>query len=296
VALGVVVAGVLIAISGEAGDYLDNDRFRALAASLAMLAAPVALLATWDEFDLSCFGTAAVGSVVYSEVAGDSVLPGLLAAALAGVVVGALIGLIRWLTAAHSALVSLGAGSLLAALALWWGDGPQTMPIRSALIDGWLLPLLAMVVVTGAAIGLAVAMAPSRPGGPVPSRTPAAGGGRVPGVGALAGFALSGLAAGAFGAFQAGLQGVVVPGQMTSLLPLLFAAVAVGGVVRGSGAFGPVCAALGAFVVTVVQDAGFLNGWRQGEGQIALGALFVVSVVIAHGLRRLMAPRPVVGF
>jgi hypothetical protein len=42
-------------------------------------------------------------------------------------------------------------------------------------------------------------------------------------------------------------------------------------------------------VVVLVQGAVALNGWEATTTQLLLGALFVVTVLLAHGLRRVVA-------
>ena len=106
-------------------------------------------------------------------------------------------------------------------------------------------------------------------------------------------FALSVLAAALFGAFLAGARGFTVAEHVTTVPVLVFAAVAIGGVVRGSGPFAPVVAAVAALVVIVVQDATRFHGWEIGDEQLVLGSLFVVCTAVAHGLRRITArPEP----
>jgi len=305
--LGAVVAIGLLASGDMASDYFSGDHFLTFAVTLAVAAAPVALLLSWDEIDLSGFGTVALGSYVYAEVGDGSVPVGLIAAALAGLVIGAVIGVVRWLTEAHSALVTLGAGTLLSGVALAVGPGQQGVSVDEARIDGLGLPLLAMLVVVGVAVLLAVlfhqadggtpsvppvSAAPGAPGGvyaPVPAAPVAPGSGRA-GLRVLPGFALTATAGMLFGALQAGTVGFYWVGITTLAPTLVFAAVAIAGVVRGSGPFAPLVAIVGSGVVVLIQDATRFNGWEAGEQQLVLGALFVVCTAIAYGLRRVLTP------
>jgi hypothetical protein len=305
--LGAVVAIGLLAAGDMASDYFSGDYFLTFAVTLAVAAAPVALLLSWDEIDLSSFGTVALGSYVYVEIGDGAVLVGLIAAALAGLVIGAIIGVVRWLTDAHSALVTLGAGTLLSGLALRVGPGQQGVSVDGARIDGLGLPLLAMLVVVGVAVLLAVlchqpdggspsappaSAGPGAPGGsyaPVPAAPVAPTPGRA-GLRVVPAFALTAMAGMLFGALQAGTVGFYGVGYYTLVPTLVFAAVAIGGVVRGSGPFAPLTAAVASGVVVLVQDATRFNGWEAGDQQLVLGALFVVCTAIAYGLRRVLTP------
>lgn len=287
--LGAVVAIVLLSTGDGPPDYFGMDSVRIVLLAVAMLAAALGHLVSRDEYDLSIFGVAAMGSYVYAEVDSDSALAGLLPALVVGALVGAAIGLVRWLTQAHSALISLGAGSLIAAIALRWGPGPAGSQLTRGALDGPGLTVLALVVVAGAAVGLAVldqSRHTSRAGAPGAVDAP----GR-PGPDVILGFALTGLAAALYGAFVTGAQGYHLGATGTWVLMLPFAGVAIGGVVRGSGPWAPLVAAAGGTIAVLVRDAALFNDWRRGEEEIALGVLFVVCVVVAHGVRRLMTFR-----
>ncbi len=203
---------------------------------------------------------------------------------------GATIGLVRWLTGAHSALVTLGAGALMTGVAFQLF--PDSQGLRTGSLDGAGLPIALTVVVVGAGAGLAALLGSTsaRPA----DRDPATPHPRV-----IAGFALSGLGAAVFGALFAARLGFVQPGQTGYVLVLGFTAVAIAGTVRGSGIVAPLAAVPAAAVATMLSDAAPINGWNQGERDIVLGVVFVVTVAIAHGLRKLMsggerAPAPIV--
>lgn len=288
--LGLVVAIVLLASGDGPSGYLDMDSVRIVLLAVAMLAAALAHLVSRDEYDLSIFGVAAMGSYIYAEVDSDSALAGLLPALVVGALLGAAIGLVRWLTQAHSALVSLGAGSLIAAIAVRWGPGPAGSQLATGNLDDPGLAVLALVVVAGAAAGLAV-VHQSRPTMRAGTTGAADAPGR-PGPDVILGFALTGLAAALYGAFLTGAQGYHVGVTGTWVLMLPFAGVAIGGVVRGSGPWAPLVAAAGGILAALVRDAALFNEWRRGEEEIALGVLFLVCLIVAHGVRRLTTSAP----
>lgn len=188
-ALGVVVAfTVFLAEDGEF-DLFTEDYFIVMVANLALVAAPVALLLSWDEFDVSAFGTAVLGMAIYAEM--DGGLGPVLVAGLAGAVLGSVVGMARWLTRAPSGVVSLAGGALATGIALLlFEDG--TRGLRVDEFDALWVSIVLTVVVAGGAVGLAL-MAPS-----LIRRTPAAPlaptSGGHPHAGVLLGFALSGLA------------------------------------------------------------------------------------------------------
>jgi ribose/xylose/arabinose/galactoside ABC-type transport system permease subunit len=281
--LGAVVAVVMLGLADVPSGYFSNEFVRLLAAALAAAAAPVALLVAWDEIDLSSIGTVALGGYVYAEVTDDSVVPGLVLAALVGLAVGAAVGLFRWLSGAHSALVSLGAAALTTGLVFQLGPGPTGQPITGGRLEGAELAILTMLAVTGLAVGLAFLFRDT--GTASPGSPAGAAGPRV-----VPAFALSGLAGSAFGAFMAGSQGFFGYGTNSTILVLVFTAVAVGGVVRGSGPVAPPVAALGAIVVVLIQDATRFNNWSVGSDQLALGGLFLVCLLVANVARRVLTP------
>jgi len=281
--LGLVVAIALLVSGDVPGDYFSSTGFQINVFSLAVLAPPLALLVTWDEYDLSVIGGAALGGIICANVVddpGSDILPGLLVAAIVGAVAGAAVGLVRWVTGAHSALVSLGAGTLMAGIAFQIGPGNQGL--RFGTLDGAGLPIAFTVVVVAAGVGLALLFAP-RAGEPT-DRDHASPHPRV-----VAGFALSGLAAGVFGALFAARAGFLQPGQTSIALVLGFTAVAVAGAVRGSGVVAPLAAVPAAAVTMMLADAAPINGWNQGERDLILGGVFVVTVALAQGLRRLLS-------
>jgi len=282
--LGAVVAVVLLGLADVPSDYFSSDFLRVSTLALAAAAAPVALLVAWGEIDLSSLGTVAVGGHIYVELSEDGVVPGLVVAAVVGVAVGLAIGLVRWLSGAHAALVSLAAAAVTAGVVLMLNSsGPS---LAGGRIDGIGLPIVVMVATTGLAVGLAILF--STVGSAPAAGSPAgAAGSRV-----VPAFALSGMAASCFGALMAGTQGAYGFGYGADVrvLVLVFTAVAVGGVVRGSGPVAPLVAALGALVVVLIQDATLFHNWDLGSDQVALGGLFAVCLLVANVLRRILTP------
>jgi ribose/xylose/arabinose/galactoside ABC-type transport system permease subunit len=283
--LGAVVAVVLLGLADVPSDYFSSDFLRVSTLALAAAAAPVALLVAWGEIDLSSLGTVAVGGHIYAELSEDGVVPALVVAAVVGVAVGLAVGGARWLSGAHSALVSLAAAAVTAGVVLMLSSSPGPS-LAGGRIDGVGLPILVMVATTGLAVGLAILFSTV---GAVPSAGSPAGaaGSRV-----VPAFALSGMAASCFGALMAGSQGAnsFGYGADVRVLVLVFTAVAVGGVVRGSGPVAPLAAALGALVVVLIQDATLFHNWDLGSDQVALGGLLVVCLLVANVLRRILTP------
>lgn len=277
--LGAVVALVLFVVGDVPSDYFGNASFQSLAATLAAVAAPVALLLSWDEFDLSIVGTVSLGSYLFVELSDDSVVPALVVVGIVGLASGAAIGVVRWLTGAHSALVSLGGGILLSGVAV------MNMPpegIRSeSRIDGQALAIVSTIAVVGLTVAVALLMHTSRPAGPSAA---------TPGPRVVAGFAVSGLAGTLFGAFLVGSQGFFTLGLDSFVLVLVFTTVAVAGAVRDSGVIAPLAVVPAALIVMIINDSVRLfSDWDKRVDQVVLGCLFVACVAIANGLRRALA-------
>jgi ribose/xylose/arabinose/galactoside ABC-type transport system permease subunit len=279
-ALGVVVAFTFFFGDDGEFDLFTEDFFITMVASLALLAAPVALLLSWDEFDVSALGTTVLGMAIYAEM--DGGFGPVLAAAFAGAVIGAVMGLARWLTRAPSGIVSLSGGAVASAIALQvFEGGMQGMRVDE--LDVMWVAIALMVVVVAVAAGLAL-LAPSLAGGSVAASTADASRGR-PHVGVVLGFALSGLAGCVYGAVQPAFYGFAQPNFFSSyLLVALFAAVAVGGATRHSGLLAPVVTIPGAFLVTVLVTG--RGGPFDSERDLALAGLLAATGMIAHGLAR----------
>ena len=279
--LGLVVAFTFYFGDDGRFDLFTEDAFLTMVASLALLAAPVALLLSWDEFDVSALGTTVLGMVIYAEM--DGGLGSVLAAAFAGAAFGAVVGLARWLTRAPSGIVSLAGGAVASAVALKLFDGGMQGMRVDDLDVVWVAGVL-MVVVVGAAMGLAL-VAPLLGGRSVAGTAADTSGGR-PHVGVVLGFALSGLAGCAYGALQTAVYGFAQPNFFSSyLLVTLFAAVAVGGATRHSGFLAPVVTIPGAFLAIVLTTGG-RTGPFDSDRDLALAGLLAATVLIAHGLAR----------
>ncbi len=312
--LGAVVTLSLFVSADAPDSYLSDDFFLMMVATLAAAAAPVALLLAWDEFDLSGFGAAALGGYLYAEVGDGAVVLGLFAAAVAGLAIGAVVGVVRWLTGAHSALVTFGAGVVLVGFAQRIGPGASGMSLGGGRIDNAGLPFFVMLVVVGVAVLLAVlfrgddeasapvAGAPAAPGGPAgpagagatyaPTPGPT-GARRAPGLAGprvIPGFALSVMGATLFGALQVGAGGFYAVGYFPLVPILVFTAVAVGGVVRGSGFLAPLTATVAAVMVVIIQDATRFHAWKPGNQELLFGVLIVACASLSYGLRRIMRP------
>jgi ribose/xylose/arabinose/galactoside ABC-type transport system permease subunit len=279
--LGWIVALVVYFGAGDVPSSYLGDSVVPFALTLAALAAPVALLLAWGEVDLSAFGMLPFAGYVYAEVSDSGVLLGLVAAGAAGLLIGAVVGVVRWATRAPSAVVSLGAGFVLQAVAFTLlGDESPLRTLVEGHVSGSGLPLLAALGFT--AVTVAVAVALRGRGGHEP-----AGGPRGPEV--VVGFGLSGAAAATYGALVAGMTGAVTLTDGSSLLLTLFAAVAVGGVVRGNRIVGPITAALGAIAVQLILSGGALREWDFGDRNLAIAALLALCLVLAHALARLVS-------
>lgn len=292
-----IVLGAVVAFSfffGDDGEFdiLTEDFFITTVATLVLLAAPVALLLSWDEVDVSALGTATLGMAIYADT--DGGIGPMLTVAVVGIVIGAVVGLVRWATRAPSALVSLAGGAVASAIAFQIFDGGM-QGARVGDFDPQWFSVLAALVVVAAGVGLALVAALLRRPAPVAALgdPPAAG---RPHVGVVAGFALAGGAACLSGAVQAGLYGFAqVTMFSTSMLVSLFAAVAIAGVTRKSGLLAPVLAIVGAFLVAVLELAG-RPGPFDSDRDLALAGLLAAGVAIAHGLARISdgrdGPRP----
>jgi ribose/xylose/arabinose/galactoside ABC-type transport system permease subunit len=282
--LGWVVALGLYATAGDApGDFL-TDRVVPSALVLAALAAPMALLFAWGEVDLSALGMFPFAGYIYAEVGGDTVVVGLLVAVAAGLAIGAAIGLLRWLTRVPSAVLSLAVGFVLQAVTLKQLDSGIMRLIEDGVVEGSGLPALVAIGFTSLTIAAAVAF--RRPAGDEVGTAAGPRGGEV-----VVGFALSGAAAGAYGALNAGMLRVVAPTGLALLLTVL-CAVAIGGVVHGNRVVGPLAAAVGAGAAQLLTAATVLRAWAASDQQLLVAAVLGVCLLVSHGLHRLIGDHP----
>jgi ribose/xylose/arabinose/galactoside ABC-type transport system permease subunit len=285
--LGGVVALVMYFSTPDLpGDFL-GDSVIPSAMLLVAIAAPVALLVAWGEVDLSAIGVLPFAAWIYSEVADAGVVPGLAAAGAACCVIGLCIGLVRWATRAPSAVVSLGAGFLLQAVAVQQIGVQGPTVLEDGFIDGSGLPVLAGLAFTTLALAAAVALqraglGPDRGAAVEPS----------PGPRVVAGFGLSAAAAGTYGAMTVGITRAVVPTGGSDVLLLVFCAVAIGGVVRGNRLVGPVAAALGAVATQLMVSSGVIRNWDLFDTRIVVAVILILCLLLAHGLNRLLTPNP----
>jgi len=286
VALGlgwIVALGVYFTASDLPDGYL-GDIVVPFAMILAALAAPVALLFAWGEVDLSALGMLPFAGYIYAEVSDTGVLVGLIAAGMAGLVIGAVVGVLRWSTRAPSAVVSLGAGFVLQAVAFrLLVEGSPLRVLEEGHVEGSGLAVLAALGFTSVTVAVAIVLRGRAGHEPV-------GGPRGPEV--IVGFGLSGAAAATYGALAAAMTGAVAANDGSALLLMLFCAVAIGGVVRGNRLIGPITAALGAVAVQLLVSAGVIRGWEFGDRNLLIAAVLAACLLISHGLNRLLSDRP----
>ena len=281
--LGWAVALVLYSSAGDVPGEFLGDRVVPSALLLAALAAPLALLLSWGELDLSALGMLPFAGYIYTEASGGgSVAAGLLAATAAGVAIGAAVGLARWLTRAPSAVLSLVVGFVLQAVTLKQLDAGAMRVVEDGVVDGSGLPALAAIGCVALTVTVAAAVALGRPAG---DDVGTAGG--PPGAAVVAGFAISGAAAGAYGALSAGMVRAVVPNGLVVLLTVL-CAVAIGGVVRGNHLIGPLAAAAGAGAAQLLAVSAVLRAWELGDQQLLVASMLAACLLVAHGLDRLL--------
>lgn len=270
-------------------DSYVGERLLQQGAVLVLVVAPVALLVSQREYDLTITGTVIMGAYVYLELADSGIAVALLACAGVGLGVGAVIGVIRVLTGAPSALVTLGAGLLLQAIAFKAESGGELGTLGSRELEegllggaGWIVGTALVVLILAV---LASLVTGGDPAGQRPEHSPA------PTV--IVGFALSCMA----GVLSGGLLlGSPALGQRPILtldsntVLMVFTAVAVGGVVAGSRTFAPVAAAVAAPAVVLLVDVPQLRDWEGSfiDGWLLLSGAFLACLVIAHGARRLL--------
>lgn len=270
---GIVALALLVTIDSP-GDLITSERLWVPFSALAGFAAPLAVLVAWGEFDLSSIGMIGLGSYAYAEIANDdrTLLAAIAAIALC-TVLGAVVGAMRFLTHAHSVLISIALGLLLQGVVL------EVASLRGISVGGGINNLLLFVLalaIVAAATGLVTQS---------PTRTDTSG--TMPEPLVIAAFALAGLGAGFYAVTMTSHNGFASPAQDIGGFVLLlgFAAVAVGGVGPGARMAAPPLAALGALVVTVISMSGVYHDWA-GWRLIVIGAVFVVSVVIGGTIRR----------
>lgn len=264
-----VLAGAVLLVAG--GDLPGGLVTRVLApsaAGVACAAAPLAVLIGRGEVDLSAIGVVGVGTWAYAQV--DSVGLGLLIAALAGLVIGTMVGGLRVAIGAPPAVLSLAVG-LLAAFGANRALGGRGQ--RTELIDGWAVPVLLAMVIVGLAIGAAFLLRPGRPTGVAPS----------PDV--TAAYALAGVGSAVFGAISAGRGGLAVPQDTVFTLLVIFAAIGVGGVVVGFGWAAPLLAAGGA-LATQLLLTGLTLHWSPATALVVLGVVTVLATLTVYGVVR----------
>lgn len=278
--IGWVVA-IGLYVSADVPSRFLTDSYPRIAPLLVVLAAPAAVLVSWGELDLSVFGTAAVSAYLYAEVSDAGIFVGLALAGGFGLAVGLALGVLRWLTGTPSAMLTLGAGLLLQAVALRLLEEIRSPIDADGAISGSSLAVLAGVVLTGISVAMAVIHPGQSDAAPTPVRP-------MPHV--ILAFAASGLAAGLFGGIETGTLRSPIPpsGSVNLLLPLL-TALAIGGVLRGSGFVAPVAAAAGALAARLIQALSTFHNWEPAVAFIILGAVLVVCLVVANGLDRALA-------
>jgi hypothetical protein len=286
----ILALAIFANLEGRPDDYF-SDRFVQSTALLVLLAAPVALLLAWGEVDVSAVGLVPLGGAVYVEAGGESVAGGLLVAAGVGLGAGLAVGVVRWLTRAPSALLSLGAAFLATGVAFRVA-GPQPRQVEAGITGSGLPVALALgVLLLTVVAGLAVTLL-----GPSLAPSAAASGGRTPSDGpdlrVIPGFALSGLAVSLYGATLAGVQQFYGRFDGTFVLMTLFAVVAVAGVAaRGSALVAPLTVAAAAPAVALLDDALLLGDWRIEDRILLLGGLVAGGAIVAHTAQRLLGRR-----
>lgn len=290
--LGVgLFAGLVVFFSADVPDGFLGDRFVPFAALLAALAATVGLLLSWGEQDLSVFGILALAGYIYVDVSEHNVLAAVLLSVLAGLAVGAGIGLVRWLTRAPSAVLSLAGGLMAATLYLQFSDSVDLVRQRLGTVEveaPWAHLLAAFVFVT-VAVALGALLGRSAQG----TGTQALNGSVGVGPRVIVGFALSGAAAGAVGSVFAGST-IFGPTSghwsftMQSWLLPLFAAVALGGVLRGGWFIAPLGAALGAVPAVLVSDGMVLHSRDPINRELVLLGFILGALVVSYSLHRLL--------
>jgi ribose/xylose/arabinose/galactoside ABC-type transport system permease subunit len=292
-ALGCVVALAMHLSAGDVPERYLGDNVLPFGLALAALAAPVALLVSWGEVDLTSFGMFPFAGYVYSELGDSGVLIGLLAAGMAGLAVGATIGVLRWLTRAPSAVLTLGAAFVLQAVTFELVGGPDMRPLDDGVVDGWGLSLVAALMFTALSAGVAIGLGRAAGDGDGDGRGDGGGrptGGPRPEV--IVGFGLSGAAAATYGALAAAMTQVVSIGGSDNLLLMVFCAVAIAGAVRGNTLVAPIAAAIGALATQLLIASSILKGWEPSSQQLMVASVLVACLLIAHALHRVLGARP----
>lgn len=290
VTLGVsLLVGLGVFFSADAPDGFFVDRFMPYAALLAALAAAVGLLLSWNELDLSALGILALAGHIYFDMSDSNVAAAVLVSALAGLFVGTVIGVLRWLTRAPAGVLSLAGGVVASTFYVQLRDLGDPRGAISGLgtIDGPWVHILTAVVFVTVAVVLGALLGRPRSGGSEGHAD------SEPGLRVIAGFALSGVAAGVVGAVFLGWQSFGPPSQHWGvhaslwLLPI-FAAVAIGGVLRGSWFIAPLGAASGAVAAALLNDGGRLHGWDVSTVELLLVGFLLGSLVVSYGLHRVL--------
>jgi hypothetical protein len=284
----VVTLTLFLTADDRPDDYLGG-RYLPQAAMLVLVVAPVALLFSRGEYDLSLIGTAPLGLYLYAEVADGNVLAGLLVSAGVGLAIGAAVGVLRLLTRAPSALLTIATGFVVQAIAYKLtlhldGASPGGIGFLVGSTDsqlggsGWLVTTA--LVAVAFAVSLAV----------LPGWGAA---GQRPGPTIVAGYALSACAASTAAAFLLAVpsheENVVVGGEQW--LPML-TAIAVAGAVVARGLVGPLAGAGAALAVALLADIPLLREWDDGfvDRNLLLAGTFAVCLLVTYGLRRILVP------
>lgn len=286
----IVALGLFLTADDRPDSYVGEQLLQR-GALLVLIVAPVAVLVSQREYDFSLSGTAPLGAYIYFELADSGVGLALLACAGAGLMVGAVIGLVRVLTDAPSALVTLAAALLVQGIAFKLESGSDLTSLGTSQLQegflggaGWMVGS-ALVMLSLAVLVSLVPAGGSDGGEERPERRP--------GPTIVVAFALSCLAGSLFGglaiASPRSSTGTILNVDSNMLL-LMFTAVAVGGVVAGSGRFSPVAGAVAAPAVVMLADVPSLRNWEGGfvDEMVLVGAVFLACLVVAHAARRLV--------
>lgn len=275
-----------------------------IAAELAIVALPVALLMIAGEFDLSVGSVVASSSVSMALVSGTWGLPiivGIVAALAVGLITGLVNGLIVTRTNVPSFIVTLAMQFALAGLTLGaarvlagstsvpFSPDPVTKAIFGTLINGQFEVAIFWAIGIAAVVAWILAMTPwgnwiFAIGGDLQSA-------RAAGIPVtqtkVALFVATGLGGALVGIIQTSLYNGAQTGSGQSFVFNSIVAVVVGGVLLTGGYGSVVGVVLGCLTFAIVNQGIYYTGWNSDWAQLILGILLLVAVLMNNTFRRL---------
>lgn len=290
------LAAVALAFALTTSGFLSVDNGKAIlvgaafAGVLAVGQTPIMLGGAL--FSLSIGTTAAVTAMVFMSSLDMGLVPAMLVAILAGVLICALQGLVVGAWGANVIIVTIAAGVVQQGLATWRTGGRTVYPAGGADINFLREPLLgipfAFLVLVAAAVLVQLLLRRTRFGLELQLLGENRDAARVAGLssGALTtgAFAIAGACAGLTGILLAAFnQNATLNIEGTYTFDAI-AALLVGGAAVSGGRASAIRSALGALAISALTSLLLLRGWSTGAQLAAKGVIVLATVVLLRML------------